>query len=200
MNGVRLLRHLKMALAARTRLALGYPAPLDTADRRVLEQQILPALAGDPAIARVVFVGCDWYTAHYERLLAGVSLHTLDPAPGRRRYGAARHHVAGLQQLDRLFAPASLDAIVCNGVYGWGLDARRDCEQAFRASARCLRPGGWFILGWNDVPAHDPVPLADLSLGALRPHPFGALGRDRLLVPGSVDRHSYAFYRRELPS
>ena len=190
------VRHIWAALAARSRFALGYPAVMHTADRQVLEQQILPALVRDPAITRVLFVGCDWYTAHYERLLPGLTLHTLDHDPRRRRYGTARHHVAALQDIEMLFPAGSLDVIVCNGVYGWGLDALDDCERAFRACAVCLRFEGSFVLGWNAVPAHDPAPLAQLSMAGFAPHVFSPIGTARLEVAGSIDRHHYAFYRR----
>ena len=192
----RRLQRISDVLAARTRIALGYPAELPTADRRVLEQQIFPALARDPSVNTLVFAGCDWYTAHYERLLAGVTLHTLDPDPRRRQFGAARHHVAPLQSLDSLLAPNSVDAIVCNGVYGWGLDARADCERAFRACAACLRPGGWFVLGWNNVPAHDPAPLALIAFDGFAAQAHPSLGSACHEVAGSVDRHTFAFFRR----
>jgi SAM-dependent methyltransferase len=190
------MRQLRTAALARWRLALGYPALLHTPDRRLLEQKILPALAGDPDVRKLVFVGCDWYTSHYERLLPGVQTHTVDPDPRRGRYGAARHHVAALQQLADLFSPGSVDAIVCNGVYGWGLNHRDDCEQAIRACVHCLRPGGWFVLGWNDVPHHDPAPLAALTFKELTPHPLRPFDSAQTEVSGSTDRHTYAFFRR----
>ncbi|MEP7300044.1 MAG: class I SAM-dependent methyltransferase [Caldimonas sp.] len=196
MGGWKRIRQISHLLMARSRIALGYPARMNTADRKVLEEQILPALARDPTVTSLVFVGCDWYTMDYERLLPGVTVHTLDPDPRRCRYGAARHSLLALQDMETVFAPASLDAIVCNGVYGWGLDTRADCEQAFRACAACLRPGGWFVLGWNNVPRRDPAPLASVALDGFVARPFPAVGTALLEVIDSTDRHTYAFYRR----
>src|ERR1700756_174591 len=49
------------------RYLLGLPVPMHTEDRRVLEQVIFPHFLALPGVDRVLFVGCDWYTKHYER-------------------------------------------------------------------------------------------------------------------------------------
>jgi SAM-dependent methyltransferase len=186
----------RQLVVARLRLALGLPAGLSTPDRRLLESSIFPALAGDPTVHRLLFAGCDWYTAHYERLLPGLTCHTLDPDARRARYGARRHVVAALQDAMAHFAPGHFGAIVCNGVYGWGLDRREDCERALRVSAALLRPGGRLVFGWNDVPAHDPVPLSTLPFEGFTPAPLPGLSVARLRVDGSDERHTFACYRR----
>lgn len=177
-------------------MLLGRPAPLDTPDRRVLEGDILAAIASCPEFRRVLFVGCDWYTAHYGGLLPGLALTTLDPERRRARFGASRHVIDTLQNLELHFEPASFDVIVCNGVYGWGLDRRDDCERAFAACATRLRPDGLFVLGWNDVRERDPAPLSEVALSELEPCAWPPLGATRFLVEDSDERHTYAFYRR----
>jgi hypothetical protein len=37
-----------------------------------------------------------------------------------------------VEHLDRHFPKAHFDLILCNGVYGWGLDDRASCERAFQ--------------------------------------------------------------------
>src|SRR5882724_1053750 len=108
---------------------LGLTVPLETEDRRVLEQIVIPDLLSDGSVRSVLFVGCDWYTRHYSRtLFSMVDYWTIEPDPARRKYGAKQHVVDVLQQLLQHFLPGKFDLIVCNGVFGYGLDARADCE------------------------------------------------------------------------
>ena len=46
----------------------GFAGKLDTEDRRILEQTILPFFAARSEFRRVLFVGCDWYTNSYREL------------------------------------------------------------------------------------------------------------------------------------
>ena len=88
------------------RNALGLPNRMRTPDRDTLEQVILPAYAARSDIKTVLFVGCAWYTRHYERMLPGRVYWTIDPDPWKKRFGARRHIVAGLESVDAHIAPA----------------------------------------------------------------------------------------------
>ena len=105
------------------RNALGLPNRMRTPDRDALEQVILPAYAARPDIKAVLFVGCAWYTHHYKSMLPGREYWTIDPDPWKKRFGARRHIVAGLESVDAHIAASRLDLIICNGVFGWGLFA-----------------------------------------------------------------------------
>lgn len=176
------------------RNALGLPNRMRTSDRDALEQVILPAYARRADIARVLFVGCAWYTRHYEAMFPGRTYTTIDPDPWKRRFGARRHIVAGLEAIGEHVAPASLDLIVCNGVFGWGLDSRDDCERAFAGCFDALRSGGELVIGWNDVAEHRPLDLASLdALRRFRPLRFEPLGSARYLA-NAENGHVYDFY------
>jgi SAM-dependent methyltransferase len=104
-----------------------------------------------------------------------------------------------MTDLDELFEPGSFDAVVANGVIGFGLDDPADCERAVRACHEVLRPGGWLVLGWNDVDDLRPVRLEDLQAlqcfeASVLP-PFTA-SRHPTFSPA---RHTYDFYRRPAP-
>lgn len=178
---------------------LGLINRIHNADRAVLEQTILPWYAARFDIRSVLFVGCDWYTRHYGSFFGdGRAYSTIDPDPWKARFGARLHHVAGLESIERLYAPGSLDLIVCNGVWGWGLDERADCEAAFNGCYETLRPGGHFLLGWNDLEGRRPLPLDSLaSLKRFRSETFEPLGVARLLA-NPENRHTYDFYVRPL--
>ena len=176
------------------RNALGLANPIRNADRATLEQVILPAYAQRSDIRTVLFVGCDWYTRHYERLLPVPAYLTIDPDPWKSRFGSRRHIVAGLQNLGAHVQSSSLDLVICNGVFGWGLDSRADCEQAFDACFQALRPAGELVLGWNDTPDHRPLEPGSLaSLARFRRMVFAPLGATQHLA-NPENRHVFSFY------
>jgi SAM-dependent methyltransferase len=177
------------------RKRLGLPTPLNTEDRRVLEEVIFPHYRADAGFKRVLFVGCNTYTSHYrERFFPGVEFWTVEPDAQLRRFGAERHVVAPLEEIGRHFAADFFDAIICNGVFGWGLDTAAQCEAAFAQCHACLRSGGHFVFGWDDVPRRTPVPLDGIgSLGAFRRFTFPALGTWRYLTDTPY-RHTFDFY------
>ncbi len=95
------------------------------------------------------------------------------------------------------FEPGSLDLIICNGVFGWGLNAPEDIEAAFTAAQRSLRPGGWFLLGWNDVPKRRPLPVENIAaLRQLSPAIIEPLGVHQFLTRGSQPAHGYTLYAK----
>jgi SAM-dependent methyltransferase len=178
------------------RYALGLPVPLDTDDRRVLEQIIFPHYLALPETQRILFVGCDWYTKHYARaFFHGRDFHTIDVSPKARKFGAKKHIVGSLSRLDEHFAEGHFDIILCNGVYGFGLDGVAECELAFDRCWGCLREGGYFILGWDDIPARTPVPLEGIAaLNRFERDPMGS-GSWRYETDTPY-RHTYDFYRK----
>lgn len=103
--------------------------------------------------------------------------------------------VAPLEQLDEHFPPAHFDLIICNGVYGYGLNTIRQCECAFDQCYRALSAGGHLVLGWDDISERKPVPLAEIaSLRRFTKYEFPPFGtwRYRTVTPY---RHTYDFYR-----
>ena len=179
------------------RYALRLPTPMETEDRRVLEQIIFGYYGAQTEFQKILFVGCQWYTRHYGRsYFPGREWWTIEPDEEARKYGGAHHIVAPLQELERHSAAGYFDLIFCNGVFGFGLDARTDCERAFAACYSRLRPGGHFMLGWNDLPARVPIPLESIdSLKLFEPWVFPPLGTWRYCTDTSF-RHTYDFYRK----
>ena len=169
-------------------------------DRRLLEECVLPALDADPAVADVLLVGCAWYTRHYPALLPSAAVITMEIDPAKAVFGGAHHIVADMAHVDAHIAPASLDAVICNGVLGWGLDHPAAIEAAFTGASRCLRLGGLFLLGWNDIAPRNACPpdtiaaldgLATADIPGLRTHSVVAQARNR---------HCYQAWRKPLPA
>ena len=180
------------------RKRLKLPTPLNTTDRTVLEQQIFPHFLQKSGVRDVLFVGCNTYTAHYQRkFFSGVNFITLEPDPSLARFGATpRHVVAPLEELATHLPPASLDLIICNGVFGWGLDRLEQCEAAFEQCYTRLRDGGFLVHGWDDIPQRVPIDIDRVqSLARFRKYTLPAFGTWRY-VTATAFRHTFDFYQK----
>lgn len=167
------------------------------ADRKVLEQTILPYFAEHADFKRLLFVGCAWYTQHYTTMFDNKEFWTLELDPAREKYGAKRHIVDSLENIADHFSAGSLDAIFCNGLLGWGLNDKPLIERAFGACVDTLRPGGIFILGWDDIEVRRPCrPEECASIQRMQPYVFEPLATSRHLT-GTVSRHTYDFYAKQ---
>lgn len=184
-------------LVRTVRHALHLAAPLDTEDRRVLEKVIFRYYAARPDVRSVLFAGCDWRTEPYEdSYFSRHDYWTIERDEKARRYGARQHVVAPLEQLDQFFPEGYFDLIICNGVYGYGLDTPEQCETAFAQCYSRLRNEGYFVLGWDDVPRRTPVAFANIaSLKRFRRPPFPPLGSSRYLTDTPYNR-TYEFFSR----
>lgn len=188
----------KHAIAIASDIAQRYNGALfqDTPDRLVLETSILPYYQLHKDFQRIVFVGCDWYTAGYARLFGHKKFWTIDPDADRATYGAPRHHVAPMRNVCAMLAGEQTDVILCNGVIGWGLNEVDEAEASFQAAFEALRPGGHLIVGFNDLPDRTPFSLADVAvLRQFETLFFEPLGLQEYRVEHEL-RHVYRFYRK----
>jgi LmbE family N-acetylglucosaminyl deacetylase len=166
------------------------------ADRPILEEQILPALAAGANGRPVLFVGVEWYTAAYHELFPPAGFVTIDIDERKASYGAPEHHVLDARHVGEAFADGRFAAVVCNGVLGWGLNEPDDIALCFEGFRRVLAPQGVLVLGWNDTDERRPPPLpALLASAGFEPAAGAGLGGSRVDV-GNELRHVYAVYRR----
>jgi hypothetical protein len=180
------------------RALTGGPVAVHTEDRRVLEGVIFPHYAHLADVRAVLFVGCESYTQHYGRHFPAHDYWTIDADPVRRRFGAKRHVVGRLEQLHEYFPAARFDLIVCNGVYGWGLDRLEDCESALNACRTCLADQGHMVFGWNDIPERDPAPLTSIAAFA-RFSEYALPGLGSRYLTETDYRHTYRFLQKTRP-
>ena len=182
---------------AALRRRVGLPTPLDTVDRRVLEESIFPYYCADPTMKRVLFVGCAAFTSHYQqRFFSDKEFWTIEPGEDQAKFGSTNHVIAPLEEASRHFEPGYFDVIFCNGVYGWGLDTLPQGEAAFLACHTCLRAGGHLLFGWNDVPYRTPFALDEIKGRDLFAHfEFPPLHTWRYLT-ATKHRHVFDFYQK----
>ena len=142
-------------------------------DRRVMADSYVPALAADGG--RILWVGCREYTLDDYAALEGHGgeVWTTDIDAAAERWGReGRHRTGDVCEADRLFSDMTFDAIVCNGVLGYGVDSPKQQRKALKALAAILRPGGRLLLGWNTDKIDDPV-AAGLTEADFEATPLG---------------------------
>ena len=160
----------------------------------MLEKEIFPYFVPLPQYSKILFVGCAWYTRGYRTLFSAKDYQTLEIDPLESKYGAKKHITDSLENIDQHFQEGELDLIICNGVFGWGLNEKASVENALRGCFRCLRPGGILIQGWNDIPERCPFPLEECqSLKLFQPFVFPPLATAEYRVATS-SRHIYSFF------
>ncbi len=130
----------------------------DLPDRKLLAEAYIPAFAVEGG--KILWVGCRAYTADDYPVLeaGGGEVWTTDIDPGAARWGVeGRHRTGDVCEADVVFADQMFDAIVCNGVLGFGVDAPEQQRRALQALSRILKPGGRLLLGWNVDKISDPI-------------------------------------------
>ena len=171
---------------------------IDSPDRVILERRVLPAFAADPSLAvaalrrlRALHAPLHGDVRAGERALPHPR-HRPAPRPLRQRR-PPRRAAAGRR---RSTSPRrSVDAVVCNGVYGFGIYDRDELAKALRASCTVLRPGGTFVLGWNDVAAFAPFDPLEVALAAGFVRDATLLGAWRVTTD-TPTRHTFDTLRR----
>jgi SAM-dependent methyltransferase len=161
--------------------------------RIILVNQILPAYA--KLAGRILWVGCRRYTKAYGALLSQHSgeCWTTDIDPAHAKWGEPTRHVTGdLLSIDAPFASQSFDTVLCNGVFGFGVDTPAAQLAACKSVHKILKPGGRLLLGWNTDRVKDPADIQFVKEAFVADGSFGDDGR--IAVPEAGYR--YAFLRR----
>lgn len=187
-------------LARKLREALPGTTRIRSADRALLEEELLPAYAADARLEKLLFVGCDWYTRDYPALFDPdrSRFRSIDFDAKKAVHGTPDHIVAPLQEIDRHVAAQSADVVVCNGVYGFGIHDRVELARAFAAAHAVLRPGGALLLGWNNVRHLGPFDPVEAALAAGFVRDPARSGRWRVETD-TPTRHTFDFYIRPSP-
>lgn len=184
--------------AHRFLIGLGVDTRKRRTDREFLENRVFPAMLSDGTIQRILFVGVAWYTLHYPRLFSKRDFVTLEIDPAEACYGAAEHIIDSCENVQHHFPPGSLDAIVFNGIFGFGLNDKEVANRTLEAFACVLRPSGLFVLGWNDAPDTTPFRPSELSALALFEHCELIAGHGAIVKSGERNGHQFEFFRRRV--
>lgn len=177
----------------------GFDLHINFPDRDILEDIIIPNFVADKNIYKILFVGCEWYTKPYIKYFKNKEYWTIEIDPNKRKYGNPnRHIVDALQNLDKHITTNYFDLILCNGVFGWGINNQADTEIAIEQCYTCLRKGGILVLGWDDVDSNRPFFASEDcdSLNKFKPYFFAPLSTSEFSIVDSPTKHIFSFYNK----
>ena len=131
------------------------------ADRKYMECRIFPHFFADDELQNILFVGVAPYTRHYnEYFKRKKNLSSLDIDPNQADFGVPEHHIIdSVENVDKYFKEGSIDCVMINGVYGWGLNDEGAVRKSIEGMRKVLKKGGILLFGWDKVPKFDPVYL-----------------------------------------
>ena len=149
-------------LRVRNRVLVNFVNGLE--DRRYWNKTEMPALLG-AGFRRILFVGCEPYTAWVPRAFEerGVECWTTDILPANAGWGNPdRHIVADIAAIEAHPLPEHFDAVLFNGVMGYGVTGEMMTVIA-PVLARLLPPNGFLLIGWNQGLVEDPLTLSAVT-------------------------------------
>jgi SAM-dependent methyltransferase len=163
-------------------------------DRNVLEEIIFPYILAVYEPKTILDIGREDYQTFYNKFFSRRELWSLDFDPKRKKYGAKRHITDDASNVGSHFEKDYFDFILMNGVFGWGLNDADKIEKTFASIYDILKPGGVFILGWNDTKDLTPVPLTEIeALNKFAPLQFPELENSVQFKCINGD-HTYNFF------
>ena len=184
---------------SRIKKILKIPHKVNTQDRIILENIIIPFYLARKNNQRLLFVGCAPYTKHYNEYFKDHEYWTIDPDPSQKYFGAKdKHYIIPLEEIDNYFDADFFDLIICNGVFGYGLNQPHQCEKAFNNCFKCLKDNGSLILGWNNVAQYKPLDLDSLdSLRKFKKQKQSPFNAEELKTDGFAN-HTFNFYQKQI--
>jgi SAM-dependent methyltransferase len=119
----------------------------------------------------------------------------MDFDPKRKKWGAKNHLTGDAADVGELFAKDYFDVVFMNGVFGWGLNEPKQIEKSFAGIYKILKPGGFFVLGYNDWDVLPMQPTEIKALKKLKPFVFPPLQTEKFKCING--EHTYRFYKKE---
>lgn len=163
-------------------------------DRNVLERKIFPWILAELEPQTILDIGREEYQKFYNQFFRGRELWTMDFDPKRKKWGSKNHLTADAAEVGKLFQEKYFDVILMNGVFGWGLNEPQQVEKCFAGIYKILKPGGLFVLGYNDWEAMPMKAEEVKNLQKFKRFEFPPLQTDKFKCING--EHTYRFYKK----
>ena len=152
-------------LSPRLAISWGIEFPRKSANRQFLENAIFKYLDTllNTDSAQCLFIGTDKRSWHY-RSRFQAKFFTIDNDPGKAIYGDTCNHTIGsATELTLQYERDQFDVIIANGLIGFGVNDRDQCEALFAGLEAILKPNGVLVLGHNNGPSHIDFKLEEVK-------------------------------------
>lgn len=163
-------------------------------DRNVLEAIIFPWVLKELEPKAILDIGREEYQKFYNHFFAGRDLWSMDFDPKCKKFGAKNHLTGDAADVGEMFSAKQFDVVLMNGVFGWGLNEPEKIEKCFAGIYKVLKPGGFFVLGYNDWDVLPMQPTEIKNLKKLTPFVFPPLKAEKFKCVNG--EHTYRFYKK----
>ncbi|MCD0499398.1 MULTISPECIES: methyltransferase domain-containing protein [Achromobacter] len=158
-----LLKRALFKLSPRFAERLNIDFRLHAPNRVFLEESVFGYLNDSAAASsddsKTLFVGIDKHNWHYPRLLNS-EFHSLDIEERKAVYGQpGRHWTGSATEMADHYGDDVFDVVVANGLLGFGVNTEPDFRRLLEQCKKVLKPGGLFVIGYNDRPDRAPFPV-----------------------------------------
>lgn len=172
-----------------------------TAGRLYYEYEILASLRKKHAKICLLSIGTTKYTKHYYQFFALPNIYkTIDNDHEIIKHTKEGYHINDtVLHLDKYFEQASIDVILFNGVYGWGIDHEDELKLAVDKIYNHLKTEGILIFGWNDNQERDPIGIRNKAIFS-KFVPFAINKRGEVAFSGSRDNQVFWYFQKPMPS
>jgi len=121
--------------------------------RYIVEKKIFPLIKNK----KVLLVGCAHYVEDYPKKLRKNDVYSIDIDPEMAKFGAKKHIIGDVAEIDEYFPKNFLDMIFLGGVFGYGLNDPKKAEKTLKNCHKILKKRGVLIIWWKDVPERNQV-------------------------------------------
>lgn len=162
---------------------------LTSKQRKFFDRELIPKYAGKRK--KILFIGVEWYNAWIFKKYKSSEWVSIDPESANIPYGAKNHvHGKFPRDFNISIHENSFDVIFCNGVYGWGVNSKKDLELLMRGIHSLINPNGTCIFGYNTSKKNNP--LTSELLNKLVTSNFSI--NDTVTIQGNHDGDNHIFH------
>ena len=196
-----LLKRALFKLSPRTAERMNIDFRLRAPNRDFLEESVFGYLnelaAESDHDIKTLFVGLDKHNWHYPRLLR-CQFHSLDIEARKAVYGQPDRHWTGCAtRMAEHYGPNAFDVVVANGLVGYGINSASDFRRLMTQCEQVLKPGGLFVLGYNDRPDRAPFLVLPVAREFFESFVPPIAGVEHHVHPvDDAFRHVYVFLRK----
>lgn len=133
-----------------------------TTDREYLEKTIFTDINEKLKPRYVLSIGVYWYTVLYNLYFRDSLFLSIDIDQNKSKFAQNNFHLnCSIQDLNKIVPKSSIDLILMNGVYGYGINTTYELQNTLQTLSNFLSKNGLVVLGYNDVKNRNPLNIND---------------------------------------
>ncbi len=167
--------------------------------RNYFEYQILPFFSSENRFKRILIVGIAAFTQHYPLLFKQKEfVRTIDIDPNVAKFSSPQIHIVdSIANIEQHIDQESLDLVLMNGVYGWGLTSEDVLRKSLSSIHMLMNEEGVLVFGWNEVDPYDPLKIRSGNyFDMFQPYLFKGKSEIKFPVSKNPKQHVFSFFKR----